>query len=170
MTGWTRRLVDPRTPHRFPPKTPESASPLGEGVERRTDCGGWVVGGVVRHGSPTDSEPAQHERVGDGGCAEDGRVRDAAPIRQAQGRLYERWAGWSCEVGGGCGSTRASERLRPGSPRADWHPVGKIRTDSAARAGSRHGAGVASAGAGGDQARVPGCAQPGPQGGGLESG
>ena len=28
-------LVAPKTPHRFRPRTPESASPLGEGEERR---------------------------------------------------------------------------------------------------------------------------------------
>ena len=32
-------------------------------------------------------------RLGRSGCAEDGRVRDAAPIRQAQGRLYGRRLG-----------------------------------------------------------------------------
>ena len=57
--------------HRFRPKTPESfgklrtgsASPLGEGRDGGTasqEADGRV--GVVRHGPPTDSGPAHHER------------------------------------------------------------------------------------------------------------
>ena len=60
--------------------------------------------------------------------------------------------------------------LRAGSPRADWHPVGRVRADSATRAGWGEGAGVANAGVGGDQARVSGCAQPGPLGGSPRTG
>ena len=79
-------LVARRTPHRIPPGTAESASPLGEGEERRPELTG-------------DEAARCHGVVG---CPEDGRVRDAAPIRQAQGRLYARLdeeLGVAAEVG-----------------------------------------------------------------------
>ena len=55
--GWAH---EPGTPHRMPGTA--SASPLGEGEEGRLRA--WVLARVVRHGPPTDSEPAHHERVG----------------------------------------------------------------------------------------------------------
>ena len=49
MTGGRTRRFDRKTPHRFPPKTPESASPPGEGkiagMTEGSACEGWVPGG-----------------------------------------------------------------------------------------------------------------------------
>ena len=62
-------------------------SPLGEGEERRSGLTG-------------DDAARCNGAVG---CPEDGRVRDAAPVRQAQGRLYARLdeePGVAAEVGG----------------------------------------------------------------------
>ena len=70
------------TPHRLRPRTPESASPLGEGEEGRIqlrECvNGWLVGL---------------------GCAEDGRVRDP-PLR----KIGMGAPGWF--AGGKCGSSK----------------------------------------------------------------
>ena len=79
---------------------------------------GWLLhpgGGSTRSGGYTG--PAHHERgwAADEGCAEDGRVGDP-PLRRRDG------AAAGCMVAGACGSTRASERLRPGSPRTGAPP------------------------------------------------
>ena len=75
------------------------ADPAKDWTRRIGDClGGLVaVGFVVRHGPPTDSGPAHHERVD-------------RPLSERLG---------CCRL---CGSTRSCERLRPGSPRTGAPP------------------------------------------------
>ena len=91
-------------------------------------------------------------RPGFDGCAEDGRVSDAAPAQ---------------DVETGCGSTRPCGGLRGGSPRTGGPPRaedGRVGDPPLRKTRGRRGVGVATCGDGCERARGPGCTQPGPQG------
>ena len=120
--GWERRtaevvvgLVARGTPHRFPPGTAESASPLGEGDEGRR---GAVI--VVRHGPPRDSGPAHHERLG-APRAEDGRGGVGGGRERGGADALGRRAGTGWQVAPG-----VIMALGPGRGRrdgGDWIPA-----------------------------------------------
>ena len=79
-------------------------------------CGSTRASEGLRPGSP---------RMGGArsdGCAEDGRVRDAAPTQERAGTGWEAW------VLRLCGSTRASEGLRSGAPRTVVRGRGRLET------------------------------------------
>ena len=157
--------LDRKPTHRTLPQTSEGLGGFGTGLDsqpckrviaRLIEGVGCSIGGMVLHGPPTTlsqltANGGNTKRIEFGGSSTDGvagsaRIVGCCGVPAADAGMAE-----GCVLQPGGDSTRPCDGLRGGPPRTDWCRIGGERAGSAARAGWPHG-------------RVPGCAQPGPQG------
>ena len=136
-------LVARKTPHRFRPKTPEPASPPGEGEgaepsHQSSPTGRGRKSGVVTPAMSPEGDPGV---VGDG-CAEDPHPN---PLPQGEGERAEDSIQFSApgervEGGSGLGARKTPHRLPPKTP-ASASPPGEGEGAEPSHQSSSHGAG-----------------------------